>query len=121
MGAMSERQRLPDTRPSVTHRVRIEGQQGPVTLYLTAGLDESGRPLELFIRIGKAGSTMNGLLDTVGILTSYALQYGVPLADLCKKMQNVSFDPAGKTTNAEISECASIVDYAFRWLAEVAK
>ena len=117
---MTERHRLPDTRPSVTHRVRIEGQQGSVTLYLTAGLNESGRPLELFIRIGKAGSTMNGLLDTVGILTSYALQYGVPLADLCEKMRNVSFEPEGKTTNAEIVDCTSVIDYAFRWLAGVA-
>ena len=117
---MTERRRLPDTRPSVTHRVRIESQQGPVTLYLTAGLDEHGQPLELFIRIGKAGSTMNGLLDTVGILTSYALQYGVPLADLCEKMREVSFEPAGETTNAEIAECKSIIDYAFAWLAGVA-
>ena len=113
---MTERRRLPDTRPSVTHRVRIESQQGPVTLYLTAGLDEDGQPLEFFIRVGKAGSTMNGLLDTVGVLTSYLLQYGMPLDELCDRMMQTSFEPAGETTNEEIEVCSSLIDYAFTWL-----
>lgn len=119
---MAERRRLLDTRPSVTHKVVItDVGGGRHSLFLTAGLDEHGQPLELFIRIGKAGSTMNGLLDTVGVLTSYALQYGVPLSDLCEKMQNVSFEPAGETTNEEIAACDSVIDYAFAWLASVAK
>ena len=116
--AMSaERRRLPDTRPSVTHTFVIRGQQDH-RCYLTVGLYDDGTPGEVFLRIGKAGSTLNGLLDTIGILISYGLQYSVPLGDLCRKLKNMTFEPDGETSNEEIPQCASIVDYLFRWLEQ---
>jgi ribonucleoside-diphosphate reductase alpha chain len=33
----------------------------------------------LFITMAKEGSTIGGLMDSIGTLTSLALQYGVPL------------------------------------------
>ena len=53
----------------------IAGHEG----YLTVGLFEDGQPGELFITMAKEGSTIGGLMDTIGTLTSMALQYGVPL------------------------------------------
>ncbi len=114
---MSERRELPDTRPSVTHKTVITDQQGQEwSLFITLGFYEDGTPAEVFFRVGKAGSTMSGLLDTIGILVSYALQYGVPLQDLCDKMQQATFEPAGSTTNEDIKTCNSLIDYAFTWL-----
>src|SRR3984893_13807699 len=69
------RHRMPDTRMSLTHRFEIAGHEG----YITVGLYEDGQPGELFITMSKEGSTIGGLMDTVGTLTSIALQYGVPL------------------------------------------
>src|SRR5207247_11426901 len=69
------RHRMPDTRTSLTHRFEIAGHEG----YITVGLYEDGQPGELFITMSKEGSTIGGLMDTVGTLTSIALQYGVPL------------------------------------------
>jgi ribonucleoside-diphosphate reductase alpha chain len=72
------RHRMPDTRMSLTHRFEIAGHEG----YITVGLYEDGQPGELFITMSKEGSTIGGLMDTVGTLTSIALQYGVPLESL---------------------------------------
>src|SRR5258705_7567609 len=69
------RLRLSDTRMAVNHKFDIAGHEG----YLTVGLFEDGRPGELFVTMAKEGSTIGGLMDTIGALTSMALQYGVPL------------------------------------------
>jgi len=107
------RHRMPDTRNSMTHRFEIAGHEG----YITVGLYEDGQPGELFITMSKEGSTIGGLMDTVGTLTSIALQYGVPLESLVKKFAYQRFEPSGFTKNPDIRHATSITDYVFRWLA----
>jgi ribonucleoside-diphosphate reductase alpha chain len=107
-----QRERLPDTRRSITHKFEIGGQEG----HITVGLYDDGRPGEVFLAIGKEGSTLGGLVDCVGILTSVALQYGVPLEPLVHKFSYCRFEPSGWTRNPEIRQATSIVDYVFRWL-----
>jgi ribonucleoside-diphosphate reductase alpha chain len=104
---------MPDTRSSLTHRFEIAGHEG----YITVGLYEDGQPGELFITMSKEGSTIGGLMDTVGTLTSIALQYGVPLESLVKKFAYQRFEPSGFTKNPDIRHATSITDYVFRWLA----
>jgi len=106
------RHRMPDTRSSLTHRFEIAGHEG----YITVGLYEDGQPGELFITMSKEGSTIGGLMDTVGTLTSIALQYGVPLESLVKKFAYQRFEPSGFTKNQDIRHATSITDYVFRWL-----
>ena len=107
------RHRMPDTRMSLTHRFEIAGHEG----YITVGLYEDNQPGELFITMSKEGSTIGGLMDTVGTLTSIALQYGVPLESLVKKFAYQRFEPSGFTKNPDIRNATSITDYVFRWLA----
>lgn len=107
------RHRMPDTRTSLTHKFEIAGHEG----YITVGLYEDGQPGELFITMSKEGSTIGGLMDTVGTLTSIALQYGVPLESLVKKFAYQRFEPSGFTKNPDIRHATSIADYVFRWLA----
>jgi ribonucleoside-diphosphate reductase alpha chain len=66
--------------------------------------------------MAKEGSTIGGLMDSIGTLTSLALQYGVPLEALVRKFAYVRFEPSGFTKNPEIRNAASITDYVFRWL-----
>ncbi|MBV8142378.1 MAG: vitamin B12-dependent ribonucleotide reductase, partial [Verrucomicrobia bacterium] len=106
------RNRMPDTRVSITHKFEIAGHEG----YITVGLYESGQPGELFIQMAKEGSTIGGLMDTVATLTSLALQYGVPLESLVKKFAYQRFEPSGFTKNPDIRNATSITDYIFRWL-----
>src|SRR5437763_551570 len=106
------RHRMPDTRMSLTHRLESAGHEG----YITGGLYEDGQPRELFVTMSKEGSTIGGLMDTVGTLTSIALQYGVPLESLVKKFAYQRFEPSGFTKNPDIRNATSIADYVFRWL-----
>jgi ribonucleoside-diphosphate reductase alpha chain len=107
------RRRLTDTRTAITHKFDIAGHEG----YLTVGLFEPNKPGELFITMAKEGSTIGGLMDGIGTLTSLALQYGVPLEALVRKFAHVRFEPSGFTKNPDIRNAASITDYVFRWLA----
>jgi ribonucleoside-diphosphate reductase alpha chain len=106
------RRRLSDTRTAMTHKFDIAGHEG----YLTVGLFEDNTPGELFITMAKEGSTIGGLMDGIGTLTSLALQYGVPLDALVRKFAHVRFEPSGFTKNPEIRNAASITDYVFRWM-----
>jgi ribonucleoside-diphosphate reductase alpha chain len=106
------RRRLPDTRRSLTHKFNIAGHEG----YLTVGLYDDGMPGELFITMAKEGSTIGGLMDSLGTATSVALQYGVPIESLVAKFTHQRFEPAGMTTNSDIPFAKSLVDYIFRWM-----
>jgi ribonucleoside-diphosphate reductase alpha chain len=107
------RRRLSDTRTAVTHKFDIAGHEG----YLTVGLFENLKPGELFITMAKEGSTIGGLMDAIGTLTSMALQYGVPLEALVRKFAHQRFEPSGFTKNPDIRNASSITDYVFRWMA----
>jgi ribonucleoside-diphosphate reductase alpha chain len=109
------RERLPDTRTSLTHKFSITGHEG----YITVGLYPDGRPGELFITMAKEGSTVGGLMDAFGTAVSISLQYGVPLEALVNKFSHMRFEPMGHTTNPDIRVAKSIVDYIFKWLGIV--
>jgi ribonucleoside-diphosphate reductase alpha chain len=106
------RQKLPPTRNSITHKFNISGHEG----YITVGLFEDNRPGEVFLKMAKEGSTVSGLMDTIGIPTSLALQFGVPVDALAAKFEHSRFEPLGWTSNPAIGDASSLVDYIFRWL-----
>ena len=108
------RERLPDTRKSVTHKFNISGHEG----YITVGLYPDGRVGELFITMAKEGSTIGGLMDCFGTAISMSLQYGVPLRVYVEKFSHTKFDPQGHTKNPDIPIAKSLVDYIFRWLGQ---
>ena len=106
------RRKLPDERPSITHKFSIAGHEG----YITVGLYDDGSPGELFIRMAKEGSTISGLMDSFATAISLALQYGVPLKLLVDKFSHVRFEPSGWTGNPAVPYAKSIMDYIFRWM-----
>ncbi len=108
------RKRLADTRPSLTHKFSVGGHEG----YITVGLYEDGSPGEVFLRMSKEGTVVSGLMDSIAVLTSIALQYGVPLESLVNKFSHVQFEPSGFTSNSDIPMAKSIIDYVFRWLGK---
>jgi len=107
------RRKLPKTRPSQT----ISFTVGDATGYLTAGEYPGDGLGEIFVKLGKQGSTLSGLLDAFAISVSVGLQYGVPLETYVSKFMNMRFEPAGMTDDEEIRFATSIVDYVARKLA----
>ncbi len=112
--ARPRRERLPDERQSITHKFAVGEQEG----FLTVGLYEDGRPGEIFIKVSKQGSTVSGLMDTIALLMSMAMQYGVPMGSLLDKLKNSRFEPYGMTRNPNIPTATSLVDYIARYLEQ---
>ncbi|MDP3792832.1 MAG: vitamin B12-dependent ribonucleotide reductase [bacterium] len=107
------RVKLPDERPSITHKFSVGGFES----YLTVGFyPDSGKPGETFITTAKEGSTVSGLFDTIATLVSMCLQSGIPLKTLVKKFKDVRFEPSGFTNNPTIPTAKSIMDYIFRYI-----
>ena len=107
------RKRLPKSRPSSTTSFTVGGAEG----YMTASSYPDGGLGEVFLKLGKQGSTLAGVMDAFSIAVSIGLQYGVPLETYVKKFTNVNFEPAGLTDDADIRMAKSLMDYIFRRLA----
>lgn len=106
------RQSLPATRNSVTHKFSISSVEG----YLTIGLDDEGAPREIFLKIAKAGSTLSGMCQAFCRSFSLALQHGLAVEDAAARFKGMRFEPLGATSNPEIPEALSIIDYIARFL-----
>ena len=107
------RERLPKSRTGRTTSFAVAGAEG----YMTASEYPDGRLGEVFLKLGKQGSTLAGVMDAFSIAISIALQYGVPLETYVQKFTNLKFEPAGMTDDPDIRIAQSIMDYIFRRLA----
>ncbi|SFO43985.1 ribonucleoside-diphosphate reductase class II [Geodermatophilus obscurus] len=107
------RRRLPKKRQSMTTSFSVAGAEG----YMTAGMYEDGSLGEVFLKLGKQGSTLAGVMDAFSIGISIALQHGVPLETYIQKFTNMRFEPAGMTDDPDIRIAQSVMDYIFRRLA----
>ena len=107
------RKRLPKSRPSLTTSFSVGGAEG----YMTSGSYPDDGLGEVFLKLGKQGSTLAGVMDAFSIAVSIGLQYGVPLETFVQKFSNLKFEPAGLTDDPDIRMAQSIMDYIFRRLA----
>jgi ribonucleoside-diphosphate reductase alpha chain len=107
------RKRLPKSRPSTTTSFSVGGAEG----YMTSGAYADGALGEVFLKLGKQGSTLAGVMDAFSIAVSIGLQYGVPLETFVEKFTNLRFEPAGMTDDSDIRMAQSMMDYIFRRLA----
>ena len=107
------RNRLPKSRVARTTSFTVGGAEG----YMTSGAHEDGSLGEIFLKLGKQGSTLAGVMDAFSISISIGLQYGVPLETFVSKYTNQRFEPAGLTDDADIRMAQSVMDYVFRRLA----
>jgi len=114
------RKRLPDERQAITKKFKLpypkNGEVRIVKGYATVGLYEDGTPGEIFIVLDQTGTSARGYVDAFATVASIALQYGVPLEVIARKMIGTKFGPAGATGDAEIPMASSVLDYVFRWL-----
>ncbi|WP_148613880.1 vitamin B12-dependent ribonucleotide reductase [Nocardioides rubriscoriae] len=107
------RKRLPKSRASRTTSFTVGGAEG----YMTSGAHDDGQLGEVFLKLGKQGSTLAGVMDAFSIAVSIGLQYGVPLETYVSKFTNLRFEPAGLTDDPDVRMAQSLMDYVFRRLA----
>ena len=84
---------------------------------MTSGAHDNGELGEVFLKLGKQGSTLAGVMDAFSIAVSIGLQYGVPLETYVSKFTNLRFEPSGMTDDPDVRMAQSLMDYVFRRLA----
>jgi ribonucleoside-diphosphate reductase alpha chain len=107
------RRRLPRQRPATVTRFSVAGAEG----YMTASSYPDDGVGEVFLKLGKQGSTLAGVMDAFSMAISVGLQYGIPLDSYVAKFTNMRFEPAGLTDDPDIRLASSVMDYIFRRLA----
>jgi len=107
------RRRLPKQRHATVTSFAVGGAEG----YMTASSYPDDGLGEVFLKLGKQGSTLAGVMDAFSIAISISLQYGVPLRTWVEKFTNMRFEPAGLTDDPDIRIASSVMDYIFRRLA----
>jgi ribonucleoside-diphosphate reductase alpha chain len=109
---VASRNSLPVTRESVTHKFCIGLHEG----YLTIGMYPDGRAGEIFIKMAKEGSTISGMAQAFCRAFSLSLQHGLSVDDAVLRFKGMRFEPMGMTSNPDIPEAQSIIDYVARYL-----
>ncbi|HYK26379.1 MAG TPA: vitamin B12-dependent ribonucleotide reductase [Streptosporangiaceae bacterium] len=107
------RKRLPRQRTATVTRFSVAGAEG----YMTASSYPDDGIGEVFLKLGKQGSTLAGVMDAFSMAISVGLQYGIPLESYVAKFTNMRFEPAGITDDPDIRMASSVMDYIFRRLA----
>jgi ribonucleoside-diphosphate reductase alpha chain len=107
------RRRLPRQRSAMVTRFSVAGAEG----YMTASSYPDDGVGEVFLKLGKQGSTLAGVMDAFSMAISVGLQYGIPLESYVAKFTNMRFEPAGITDDSDIRMASSVMDYIFRRLA----
>jgi len=97
--------RFPDSRKGLTRKFIC----GP-DVYLTVNPLPNGEPGEIFIKLGKQGSTLSGLMQAWAVTVSAALQRGVPWADLRDKYKDATFEPRNHKYSSLVDAVAQNVD-----------
>jgi ribonucleoside-diphosphate reductase alpha chain len=105
-------EKMPKVREGKTFEARIDGHD----VYLTANRFADGRVGEIFLLVGKAGATIDGMTDAWAMQVSKSLQYGMPLERIVKMYAGRRGEPSGLTSDPVVPICSSIQDYVVRRL-----
>lgn len=111
--AWGERKRMPDRRAAETIKLNIASTE----MYITPGFFPDGSLGEIFVRVAKQGSTLNGIIDAWATAVSIGLQHGVPPETYIEKFSDQEFEPKGYTSHPVIRRARSIPDLVAQWLA----
>lgn len=116
MPLRGQQESLPNRRKSTTYKFHL----GPSpSIYLHTGEYPDGRLGEIFVEAAKQGTFTRGMLDAFALVCSKALQFGMPLEELCDSFIGTHFEPAGPVDgDPDIPEASSLLDYIFRRLKE---
>jgi len=105
--------RPPRRRSGHTRDTTIAGHG----VFLTVSEGDTGNPIEVFITLGKQGSTLAGLCAGLSMMVTLALRHGAPTIEVVKRLINQRYEPSGHTDDPEIPTVTSLADYVGRRLA----
>lgn len=92
-----KREKLPATRSSVTKK-KVHGL---LELYVMVSFFENDQPGEVFVKVGKAGSFVQGACDMLAMHVSYLLQLGVPADWILSRWTGHNLEPMAEVRDSE--------------------
>jgi len=106
-----ERKRLPNDRLSLTRKVPVGGWE----LYVTVGFyPDTGNIAEVFVKVGKMGSVISGLLDSWCKTLSVLLQTGYGWDNIKGKYYGSQFEPHDDNFPSVVHAIAATIDDLFQ-------
>jgi len=109
--------KISETRPGLTKKVMACG----FTYYITVNFSDK-KPVEVFVRIAKEGSSISGLIEAFCITLSIALQYNTPWEVLHDKYLNQIFEPKDDENSSLIHSIGVEIDKLIKeWNENAAK
>jgi ribonucleoside-diphosphate reductase alpha chain len=76
-------------RPPVMRGRTVQTNVGCGPLYITLNEDESGKPFEIFFKLGKSGSCQQSYLEALGVAMSVGLRYGADPEKFVEKFEGM--------------------------------
>ena len=76
-------------RPDALFGTTVKVRTSAGTAYVTVNVDETGKPVELFINVGKAGSDIMELGEAIGRVATLGLQSGATLASVAQQLVGI--------------------------------
>lgn len=103
--------------PSVVSTRREKFTIGDTDVFLHIGEYADGTPGELWIEVSKEGTTLKAIANGFAMMTSMALQRGVPLDEIVQKFRGHQFPPSGVVSgHPNLKMASSIFDAIARIL-----
>jgi len=78
-------------RPNRMNAENFIVETGNGKMYVTIS-DDHGKPVEVFLFLGKSGQMLNTFTEAIGRVISLALQSGVPISKLTKTLRGINSD-----------------------------
>ncbi len=104
-------------RPAVLRGRTVQSNVGCGPLYITLNEDETGRPFEVFFKLGKSGSCQQSYLEALGVAMSVGLRYGADPQKFIDKFEGMRC-PNPKMRNADGPTTLSCADGISQGLAK---
>lgn len=100
-----DRVKMQDSRSGLTRKTVLDQWE----LYVTVNFFENGQPGEVFVTVGKNGTTVSGLMQMIATQFSMLLQVGVPAAKICEKMRHHKFEPRNEKYSSIVDALAGTI------------
>jgi hypothetical protein len=97
------REILPNRRLNQTQKFSRDG----ISITMTVGFKSDGTPGEIFLNADRADSMLDVLMSDAAIITSLALQNGVPLLQIAHALKRDKFGIASSPIGAAIDRIST--------------